>query len=343
MRQHRNLEDLTQEMSLRNRAHAFTKWAASTVTRALAPGSLIADDPDLALFERAAVLGHSSGNDAALLQQSMEFAALVARKSILGQLGTLGALRANFGTRVVRPTGEPVASWVGALSPIPAGRFELASNALPSTALASLVVATEELLRDTTLRPFETQLRRAAVRSLDRAVLNDDAAVAGVSPAGLLHGVSAVGAGSPENIDDNLLAVWEAVSDAEPDAPVWICSSRAAVYLASLLGDGGRLFPGVSVRGGDIYGAPQLVSPSAGSKLILVDASAVAYADHGLLVEASRNATLQQDDNPASPANHVSMFQANSAAVRLIHHTSWAKLAGHAVSFVELPIGVSPA
>ncbi len=72
------------------------------------------------------------------------------------------------------------------------------------------------------------------------------------------------------------------------------------MYMATLRNAGGqRVFPNVGALGGDILGVPLLVSPGAGSNLILLDADAILVADGGLELGNSNQATIEMSDAPS--------------------------------------------
>jgi hypothetical protein len=85
----------------------------------------------------------------------------------------------------------------------------------------------------------------------------------------------------------------------------------------------------------------------------LVDLSAVVFADGAIDIGIAESATIEMEDptaqasaNAGSPPGPnattlVSMFQSNSACLRVTRATNWSVLPG-AVSYVVLPTG-SPA
>ena len=192
-------------------------------------------------------------------------------------------------------------------------------------------------------RLIEQRMVRRLRRGEDRKLLDDQAAVAHVRPAGLLFGLSPLGGGSPASLAD-LEGLWAAVSGGDATAPFYICSPRGAMYLASRNSDGTPAFPDAGPLGGSLAGVPLLTSPAAGAKLILVDAAVVAVADDGLTVERSVNAAVQQDDAPVAGATTlVSGLQTGTVFLRFTRFVSWLLTAADGVGFIELPIAGSPA
>ena len=62
------------------------------------------------------------------------------------------------------------------------------------------------------------------------------------------------------------------------------------------------MFPNVGVNGGDLFGVPVLVTEAAESKLIALDAAALFVADLGVELLESREASIEQVDNPTGNA-----------------------------------------
>jgi hypothetical protein len=144
--------------------------------------------------------------------------------------------------------------------------------------------------------------------------------------------------------------LWGTVSDGDPDSPVFITSSHAAMHLAGIHSDGEPEFPNISAAtGGTIAGIPVLLSKAAGNRLILVDQSAIAVTDEGIDVGRAEHAAIQMVDDPtnnsatATATNMVSAFQANAVVLRFVRYLHWTKLRGDAAGFIELYYAGSPA
>lgn len=84
------------------------------------------------------------------------------------------------------------------------------------------------------------------------------------------------------------------------------------------------------------------MSQYAGEQLILVNAQDVYLADDGqVVIDASREASLQMEDSPTNSsktgtgAQLVSMFQTNSVAIRAERFINWRKRRPEAVAYVS--------
>src|SRR5690606_14249117 len=92
-------------------------------------------------------------------------------------------------------------------------------------------------------------------------------------------------------------------------------------------------FPGISMRGGTLFGTPVITSNYVPTGIVaLVNASDIFIADDGqVTVDASREATIQMDTEPTqdsttpTPSAGVNMFQNNSIAIRAERYINWAR------------------
>jgi Phage capsid family len=282
----------------------------------------------------------------ALRQDALAFADVYQADSAVAKLLAAGAIAADVGDRVVSSTHDPVAAWVGEFENYPAGGFDFTAPQLTSAKLGAIEVITNELAR--LVGPRGLGILRAIIarvdsKSVENKLFGDDAAVELESPAGLLNGLSSVGAGSPDDLDEVSLALFDAVR--ESDAWRFVISPRLGAYLATLRDeDGDARFPTVGPLGGTLLGVPVIVSAGARQNLILLDARSIAIADDGLEVALSRVSAIQMTNTPTNSAsNVVSLWQTNSTALKFTHYITWAKIDSDGVAFAELPIAASPA
>jgi hypothetical protein len=112
---------------------------------------------------------------------------------------------------------------------------------------------------------------------------------------------------------------------------------------------GQREFPNLTMNGGEMFGLPVVTSenipstggsPTDGDPIIVVSAPDILLADDGqVTIDASREASLQMDTAPDSPAVAstvlVSMFQQNQVAIRAERYINWAKRRSTAVSYIS--------
>jgi HK97 family phage major capsid protein len=264
-----------------------------------------------------------------------------------------------FNVRVGAATTGGTGYWVGQGKAKPVTSFGF--NALTSafTKVAAITVITEELARfsdpsaETLVRDM---LADAVIEAIDTKLFSADPVAAGVSPAGLLNGVTPVAGpatADPDDIRCALLALWAGWDTANLGArPAYYTTPAVARFLAFTRDAlGNAAFPGMTATGGTLDGIPVRVSQylaslntTGGSPLILVDEAEVYLADDGsVTLDASREATIEMSDTPlgsssttvaASSVNPVSMWQTNSIALRAERFIWWGLRRNGAVAYI---------
>jgi HK97 family phage major capsid protein len=304
-------------------------------------------DKALGYTSKSAVTGMTGTNDPSLAEPVFAFAAVVAELSAFGKVAPR-TVQTTPHIRVPTPLSDPAASWVGEGHPVPVARATWSQVTTGVSSLATIFVVSEDLLRmgDPRTRALITrQASRQLARALDTTFLGSAVATS-TSPAGLLSAAPQLGGGSPANVGRDLSELFAYVTDGRASAPVLFMSPRVALYLATL---DESLFRDVGINGGTIAGIPVITSAAAGSLITLLDADQLATFDGGVEVQPSHVASVEMLDNPTNDAatatatSVVSLFQTNSAAVKLVQLCDWRLLADDAVAFIELSeIGTSP-
>ena len=209
------------------------------------------------------------------------------------------------------------------------------------TSIAAAFGVSAEWLRasgDRGLSALELALTESIKAICDGYLLDDQPAVSGTRPAGLLEGVTE--ASTLGDAVADLPHLWAAVRDGQAVRPTFICSPTAALYLAGL---DSPLFRDVSALGaGRIGGVPQVACPAAENHLVLVDGNSLVVSDEGLLVDSSDQTSAMMDTTPTSPASMVSAFQTNAKYIRVNRLVFWSLAHEDGAAFIELPVG-SPA
>ena len=252
-----------------------------------------------------------------------------------------------------RASVDVTASFVAEGAGVPLATFSAEYVRMQAHKIATLVLVTREIERLTEnqrISLVERRISRKVRRGIETAFLSTSAATAS-TPGGILAGVSSVGDGSPDTLSGLVEELYASVSNGDSEQPFFVVSGRGALFLASI--NEGQTFPHVRVDGtGHIAGVRVLVSPAAGNKLVLLDASKIAKWTGGLETLMSREAGIQmvdagsvtQNSATATPSNVTSLFQSNSLGVLVIRRTSWIVTDTDHAAFVELPaLGGSPA
>jgi len=246
------------------------------------------------------------------------FFELLAADSAFFRLWSSRALaRVPVNTRVTATAVSATAARRDEAKPIPATKLTLAQGLLRPVNVGCILVVSDELadaMSASAQSLVTSELRSAVAREVDAEFLQlitDTATL--VSAA---SGVTAAAARS------DLRAMLEAVNYSGTGSLAWISSPGAANKLAALgTTSGGAAFPDVSPVGGELFGAPFLVSSGvAANSLHLVNGREIAADLGDLELKPSSEAMVQLDDDPTDPVDattvQVSLWQHNLVGVK---------------------------
>lgn len=284
-----------------------------------------------------------------------DFIEFLRPQTVIGQfgVGNVPSLRrVPFNISISGQTSGGAGYWVGEGKAKPLTKFDFANVNLGWAKVANIAVLTEELIRFS--NPSAEALVRqsladALIARLDTDFLDPAKAVAaGVSPASITNGVTQIASSGTDaaavRYDIQRLFTAYITANMTPTAGVWIMSSVNALALSLMTNAlGQKEFPGITMLGGTLEGLPVIVSEYTPAGLvILANASDIYLADDGqVMLDASREASLQMDSaptmtsNPASAIETVSMFQTNSVALRAERWINWQKRRAQAVQVLS--------
>ena len=292
-----------------------------------------------------------------------EFAELLRPQTIVGRLP--GLRRVPFNIKIPRQLAGSAAQWVGEGAPKPVSELSFDQVTLGKAKLAGIVVLSEELVRFSNPSAEDIvrqDLAATIVQTMDRDFIDPGkAAVADVSPASILNGVSAVTASGTDadavrtdvaELFRRFLAANMSISGA-----VWIMTEVQALRLAMMLNPLGQPeFAGLSINGnsgGTFFGLPVVLSENipanpgsgspvvgAGTRIALVKTSEILLADDGqVMLDASNQASLQMDSAPTNPpvaaTVMVSLWQMNLVGIRAERYVNWAKRRTGAAQWID--------
>ena len=252
------------------------------------------------LLQKAAILTTADfANDEDFLAARRGFMALVRARSLTGQIA--GWRKTGFHIPTLAAAISANGSFVREGRAIPVAENALVPLSLPTTAIKTIVVTTKEVATGAGAN-FESGLSGDLVRAIANAeamALLDpaNAGLAGVSPASILNGVTAIPSTGEPAADLTAL-----VRNFTGDLSQAVLVSSPATAIA-LHGAG---YEGAGPRGGDVAGLPLFTSggvPSdgSGSLLVLLDPSRILLADEGADVELAQHADLEVSSTPANP------------------------------------------
>lgn len=268
-----------------------------------------------------------------------------------------------FNVRIGGQTSGGSASWVGQGKAKPVTTFDFNATTVPFTKIAAIAVITQELARfsDPSAEALvRDSLADTVIARIDTDLFDPDlAAVANVSPASLLNGVSPVAVvgssvdySDPDTVRAAIASLWAPWDNSYMGARPAYYTSPAVARQLSLSRDalGTPAFPGVTPTGGALGGVPLRVSQylannggSGGAPFILVDEAEVYLADDGsVTLDASDVASIQMDDAPTNSSSEtvaatslVSMWQTNSIAFRAERFIWWGARRSGAVQWID--------
>lgn len=278
-----------------------------------------------------------------------DFIELLRNKTVFDKL-PLRVVPANVVIKGQDGTG--VAYWVGEHKPIPMSQQDYSAVTLTPLKIGALTAVSIELVQDATPDAealVTDSLVKDCAQLLDTKFFSTDPASSGVSPAGILQGVSA---GSSAGTDlDGLLADTSAlvqtfITAKNTGGLHWASRpglARSMADFRNLMGQ--RVYDTLTEEGGTYDGKPFHTSDNVGSGDLLLMKPSDIYriGDQGLAVDVSTDATLEMASDPtgagdatpvAQSKQPVSLFQAGMIGIRVLRRINWAKRRSSAVAFI---------
>jgi len=234
--------------------------------------------------------------------------------------------------------------------PIRVGRLSTGAKTLYPFSMGVIGHFSRELLRRST-PSIEAMIREAMLDDtasiIDNLVFGSGAGVAGTRPAGLTNAIDPadthVATATPTIADidsdlNKLITQLVAVRMMGGPSTSWVMNTANALKLSSLVGALGQpVFPGVGVNGGTLKGYPVATSSYFPiNQVLLVDGAGVFMAGGTPEFEMSTEATLHEENTTPLQVGGAttpvrSLFQTNSAALRMLEEISWEQLRDGAV------------
>jgi len=310
--------------------------------------------PEVSLFLKAAI-APGTVTDAAwagpLVNQNIvnDFLELLRPATILGKIPNLRTV--PFNCKVPSQTAGGTYGWVGEAKPKPVTKLAFAAETLSIAKAAGIIVLTEELVRLS--NPSAEELVRrdmiaGIAQFLDAQFIDPAvAAVAGVNPASITNGAPTAAATTNPLADIIGLINHFVTNNIAVDGVTFIMSAANALALSFRSNlDGSPQFPGLTINGGTYKGLTFITSQAAGANVIALQPQLILYADDGgVTIDASREASLQMDSAPMSPADattvYVSLWQTNCVGLRAERFVNW-KRVGVSVKYLTATAWPAP-
>ena len=312
--------------------------------------------PEVALYLKAAVAPGTT-TDATWASPlvnttiASDFLELLRPATIVGRIP--GLRNVPFNTKVPTQTAGGTYGWVGEAKPKPVTKLAFSATTLGVNKVAGIIVLTEELVRLSNPKAEElarNDMIQGIARFIDQQFIDPAvAAVAGTNPASITNGAPTAAATTNPLADIMGLINHFATNNIAVDGVTFIMSPANALALSfATYTDGSPKFPGVDVTGGSYKGLQFVTSNTAGTNVIALQPSLILYADDGgVTIDASREASLQMDSAPASPADattvYVSLWQTNNVGLRAERFISWLRANANAVKYLTAAAYPAPA
>ena len=312
--------------------------------------------PEVSLALKAAVLPGTITDPVwagALVNKkiSADFIELLRAATILDKIRNFRDV--PFNTQVSAQTAGGTYNWVGEAKPKPLGKLAFTTATLGISKVAGIIAITEELARLSS--PSAEALVRADMiagiaRFLDLQFIDPAvAAVAGVNPASVTNGAPTAAATSNPLADIVGLINHFAANNIDVTGLTFVMSPSnllSMIFRTNL--DGSRQFPGLTVDGGGWNGLNFISSTAAGTNVIAMQPNLIMKADDGAVtIDVSREASLQMDSAPMSPADattvYVSLWQNNMIGLRAERFINWQKANANAVKYLTAAAYPAPA
>lgn len=248
--------------------------------------------------------------------------------------------------------GAGTGYWVGEGKAIPPTEGDFSTVSLTPLKVAALSVITNELLRDSS--PAAEMLVRdmlveASAQRIDATVFSTAAAVSGVSPAGLLNGLTAIGSTGDDgdNVRGDVKLLYSPFITAKHANGLILVMNPALAKSTQLMANalGQQEFPGITASGGTLLGDRVVTGDNITSTyVILLDPREIyRIGDMGVSVSVSKEAMIEMGTDATGDAlaptaaskQMISLFQEESTAIKIVRSINFAKRRSTAVAYID--------
>jgi HK97 family phage major capsid protein len=312
------------------------------------------DMPEVELMTKAAVAAGSTTDSTwagpLVVAQPLvnEFLELLRPRTLLGRIP--GLRQVPFNVSVPAQTTGGTYGWVGQNKPKPVTKADYTTVVLGFAKAAGIIVLTEELVKLSS-PSAEALVREEMIAGMSQFLdtqFNDPAvaAVTNVNPASVTNGAATAAASGATSAAAKLdlsgrVAVFTAAG-IPLEGSVWLMNDSNAFGLAlSVNALGQPLFPGMNINSGTgtLFGMPVIISNNVSTRVILMHAPSILYADEGgVRIDVSREASIQMDSAPTDTVDattvYVSLWQRNLLALKAERFITWTRARTAAVTYL---------
>jgi len=243
--------------------------------------------------------------------------------------------------------------WTGESKAIPMSKGDFSDVELLPLKLAALTVISLELMEDSSPAAegiVNDGLAEAIAQKADTTFFSAVAASAGVSPAGIVNGVTPIqpsGADSAAVRTDLQALLYPFVTGKMASGLTLVMNPATAMAIGFLYGSLDQpSFPTINQNGGTLSGMPVLVGDNipGGQIFVLRTQDIWKIGDSGIQVSMSREATIEQRDDPTGATDTptgvtttglTNMFQEDSIAFKVTRRLNWQKRRAGAAAYLD--------
>ncbi|AOJ42706.1 phage capsid protein [Burkholderia lata] len=251
-------------------------------------------------------------------------------------LGRLNLRKVPFNVRIAGQNGGTTVGWVGEAKPVPVTSAKFNAIFLTWAKVYAIAAFSDELIRFSNPAAealVQADLLKATAQGLDRTFIGNGAAVANVSPAGMLNGVAGVKASGSEALhliaDIQTLTAPAIAANLDLSRALLVMSPARAQAIGAMRNAlGAKYFPDISKDGGTLENYPVITSNNCpGDQIVfLIPDEVYLSEDAGPQIDITREASIIMDSDPENATTApVSMFQNNMVAVRIGQFINWQK------------------
>ena len=248
--------------------------------------------------------------------------------------------------------GAATGYWVGESTAVPVTKPDFSDVELSPLKVGAIAVASKELVQDSSPSAemwIRDAIAQAIAQRVDTTFLSASAASAGVSPAGILNGVSAIAPSgtNAQAVSDDLIGLYSGFLTAKNASGLWHIMTPSMAKAISLMRTtlGTIEYPGLTAAGGTLSGDTVITGDNVtpGDWILLKPSDIWKIGDSGVEVSMSDSATIEQDSAPqgasdtpvAASATLMSLWQTESVGFKVVRRINYAKRRSTAVALLS--------
>jgi len=248
--------------------------------------------------------------------------------------------------------GAATGYWVGESKAIPVSKPDFSDVELTPLKVGAIAVCSKELVADSDPSAelwIRDSIAQASAQRIDTTFLSASAAVAGVSPAGILNGVSGIAASGTDAaaVRADMMSLYAGFLTAKnASGLVQVMTPSAAKALALLVNALGQPeFVGLNASGGSLLGDTVYTGDNVtpGNWILLKPSDIWKIGDSGIDISMTDTATIEQNDAPqgagdtptAASATLMSLWQTEQVGFKVVRRINFQKRRASAVAFVQ--------